>query len=234
MFWFLIGLGLVFLFAVGGRAFVNASPGRLARIAAVGGSMAAAILGVFLTMRGLGAAGVPLLMLGLGGFGAGLRGGGRRRSTGRASRVETATVRMELDHDTGAMDGEVLRGPFAGRRLSQLARDEVEALWSEAQSEDPDGAAVLEAYLSHRFGARAEGRGGDRSGARGSTGSGGVMSEAEALDILGLESGAGANEIQAAYKRLMAKLHPDRGGTDWLAAKLNQAKDLLLAGARRS
>ena len=54
------------------------------------------------------------------------------------------------------------------------------------------------------------------------------MSRDEALRILGLESGASPDEIKSAYHRLMAALHPDKGGSTYLAAKLNEAKDRLL------
>ena len=55
-----------------------------------------------------------------------------------------------------------------------------------------------------------------------------AMSRAEALDILGLEEGASEIDIEAAYKALIVKNHPDQGGTDWLAARLNEARDILL------
>lgn len=54
------------------------------------------------------------------------------------------------------------------------------------------------------------------------------MSRAEALDILGLSDPASPDDINEAYKRLMLKLHPDRQGSDWMAAKLNEARDFLL------
>lgn len=54
------------------------------------------------------------------------------------------------------------------------------------------------------------------------------MTRAEALDILGLDSTATEGQIEDAYKRLMLKLHPDQQGSDWMAAKLNAARDFLL------
>lgn len=54
------------------------------------------------------------------------------------------------------------------------------------------------------------------------------MDVAEALEILGLKPGASRDEIETAHKALMVKNHPDQGGTDWLASRLNQARDTLL------
>lgn len=59
-------------------------------------------------------------------------------------------------------------------------------------------------------------------------GQNGKMSQKEALDILGLKPGASREQILQAHKRIMQKLHPDRGGSDHLAAQINRAKDALL------
>jgi DnaJ homolog subfamily C member 19 len=86
-------------------------------------------------------------------------------------------------------------------------------------------------YLGSLFGrpagAQNEGPRGRSGGPRGR--SGGSMSRADALDILGLDPQPSRDEILAAHRRLIQKLHPDRGGTTYLAAQLNAAKERLLA-----
>ena len=148
---------------------------------------------------------------------------------GQRSEINTRFLRMTLDHDSGQMDGEVREGPFAGRRLSQMVPAELEALWRGCQT-DAQSLSVLEAYLDRTQGPEwreATGAQGDQSGA---PAGGGAMSREEALAVLGLKEGAGPDEVRDAHRRLMQKIHPDRGGSDYLAAKINQAKDLLLRG----
>ncbi len=150
----------------------------------------------------------------------------RRQSggTGGASRsqVETAILKMELDHETGDLRGQVLAGEFEGRSLDSLGETDLDSLLAYCRGQDLDSARLLESYLQRRFGAD---WGGDYTPP---TDGGSDMSTAEALAILGLEEGADKKAIIAAHRKLMQKLHPDRGGNDYLAAKLNQAKDTLL------
>lgn len=140
---------------------------------------------------------------------------------GQQSTVETTLLRMQLDHDSGDMSGEVLSGEYQGSNLDELDQSQLDSLLAWCQQQDEDSARLLQTYLARRFGDSQQDQG---SGA--STGSG-SMSHAEALAILGLEDGASDKDINAAHRRLMQKLHPDRGGSDYLAAKLNQAKDYL-------
>ncbi len=148
-------------------------------------------------------------------------------SVGNASDVETRFLRMSLDHDTGAMDGVVLAGDYQGRRLAELALEELKSLLVVCRAEDPQSATVLEAYLdrvhgdSWRESFRGEG------GEPGSAAS--RMTPAEAREILGVGADAKREEIIEAHRRLMQKNHPDRGGSTYLAAKINQAKGILLA-----
>ncbi len=152
----------------------------------------------------------------------------RGPSPGQASDVETRFLRMTLDHDSGVMTGHVKEGRFAGRALEDLELDDMIALWAECRAEDAQSAAVLEAYLDRTQGeawreAAAQGGAGPRA-----PGAAGAMSREEACEILGLAPGASRKAIHEAHRRLMQKVHPDHGGSNYLAAKINQAKALLL------
>ena len=150
----------------------------------------------------------------------------RGPSPGQASEVNTRYLSMTLDHDSGEMSGVVLDGSFRGARLEDLELDKLIELWRECREKDPESAAVLEAYLDRMQGASWRERAGhDESETPASAG---PMSEQEALQILGLEQGAGKEEIVAAHHKLLRKVHPDTGGSNYLAAKINAAKDLLL------
>jgi|DewCreStandDraft_4_1066084.scaffolds.fasta_scaffold00055_88 hypothetical protein len=145
--------------------------------------------------------------------------------TGGAARVETALLAMELDRASGRLDGRIKSGRFAGRTLGGLDLGELLALLEEARASDPPSVALLEAYLDRREPRwRQRGREDRRTGASDPA----AMDERTALAILGLEPGAGPEEIRAAHRRLMAKLHPDHGGSDYLAAQINRAKEVLL------
>ncbi len=155
-------------------------------------------------------------------------GGGRRRS----SNVETAFLRMSLDHASGTLDGMVIAGSFAGRKLSELDEAELMALLRECRVGDDQSASVLEAYLDRtrgpdwRSASAGEAGGGGGGAARASS----AMSREEAYQVLGLEPGASPEAVKAAHHRLMRHCHPDMGGSDYLAARLNEAKDVLLRG----
>ncbi len=157
------------------------------------------------------------------GFGRPFGGGGQAQS----SEVESEFFKMTLDLETGAMDGDVLRGTFEGRGLGSLTLDDLRELLSEVQG-DHESVQLLEAYMDR---VHAGWRGDEESGERESqspASSSGAMTEDEARKILGVGPDASEKDIKAAYKRLMAQLHPDRGGSDYLAAKVNLAKDTLL------
>ena len=140
-----------------------------------------------------------------------------------ASEVETAILKMSLDHASGDLSGEVLQGEFAGRELDELDQDQLDSLLAFCRSHDIDSARLLESYLQRRFGESFD------QGGSGPQQPSGTMTEREALAVLGLEDGASREDIIDAHRRLMQKLHPDRGGNDYLAAKVNQAKDQLLS-----
>lgn len=147
---------------------------------------------------------------------------------GQSSSVETAVLKMTLDHDTGAMDGEVLTGSLKGRHLSELSLEQLLQLY-QSWAADEETTALLMAYLDKHhphWQGQAAGAGSDhdRNSRKRERES---MSREEALDILGLRPGASHEEILEAHRRLIQKVHPDRGGSDYLAARINQAKDVL-------
>lgn len=164
---------------------------------------------------------------------AGRGGGAGAAGAGPGSAIETRMLAMRLDHATGEVEGRVKLGAFAGRELAELGIADLLALLEEAIREDPRSRPLLEAYLDRRdpdwrARAAAGGEGGPDSGPDGSGGA--VMDDRTALEILGLAPGADAAAIKAAHRRLMAKLHPDHGGSTYLAGQINRARDHLLKG----
>ena len=141
---------------------------------------------------------------------------------GQTSEAETEFLHMQLDHDTGEMDGTVLQGRYEGRTLRELGLPELLELLDECRA-DRQSMAVLEAYLDR---VHEDWRGHRRAAPPGRSSDG--MNEEEARAVLGVGPDATREEIVQAHRRLMQRLHPDRGGSDYLAAKLNAAKDLLL------
>ncbi|NUB11812.1 DnaJ domain-containing protein [Azospirillum brasilense] len=239
---FLLGIALVAGLAMLARVFVSADPRTLATAVRYGGIALAAVTVVVLTLTGrLG----PAMMLGALAFPLltrwrTLRDAFRPSSYGTASggqtsQIETLYLRMTLQHDTGAMAGEVLHGPWRGRTLESLTLGQLLALLDECRRDDAQSASVLEAWLdrAHPDWQAAEEQSGGRANDAGSTGGGGghgggSMTRDEAYEILGLSAGATPEQVKDAHRRLMMKVHPDHGGSTYLAAKINQAKDLLL------
>jgi hypothetical protein len=149
-------------------------------------------------------------------------------SAGQSSSVRTVYLEMNLDHDTGAMSGSVLGGQFAGRQLADMPLDDLLDLLTECQ-DDPQSNQLLENFIDRVHGD--EWRSGDNSERGSSQGPGpmgGTMSRAQAQEILGVAGGASEQEIRDAHRRLMLANHPDRGGSTFLAAQINQAKEVLL------
>jgi hypothetical protein len=224
IFYLLAGvLGLLGL-VIAAQWLVNANPRTLATVirwAAIGG------LGVgtaFLAVTGrVGFAAVlatgllPLLRRWLRRDGATARG--------KVSTVDAPSLRMTLDHESGVMDGDIRRGQFRGRRLGTMALAELLAFHDECCRDDPEAARLVEAFLDRAHpdwrGAAAKEPPPPRAAASG-------MTRDEAYRVLGLQPGAGDEEIRQAHRRLMQKFHPDAGGSDYLAAKINEAKDILL------
>ena len=146
-------------------------------------------------------------------------------AAGKQSGVVSRILKMTLDHDSGDLSGVILEGPYKDWLLDELDRQQLDELMAFCQQEDADSAQLLASYLEQRFpGDVGQNEGHEQSSDGGSAG----LTQSEALSLLGLEEGATREEIIAAHRALIQKLHPDRGGSDYLAAKINEAKDFLL------
>ena len=155
-------------------------------------------------------------------------GGGAKARPGNQSHVSSEILEMSLDHDSGTMNGRIIQGPMAGRELSDLGESEFLELLRYCREQDEDSARLLETYLDRRFGDSWRADDESDTAAGGGSNAGGPLSESEALDILGLDPGASREEIIQAHRRMMQKVHPDHGGSNYLAARINEAKACLL------
>jgi hypothetical protein len=228
-------LGLIVLVATLGllRAFANAQPGQVKTAAVWGGGLLGVVLVAAFLWSGRGMQALwsaalfgPALWRWIQGIRAARtfsRGGAA--SPGQATDVETSHIAMGLDHDSGRMFGRVKAGRFEGKDLAELDLPLLLDLMAELAARDPEGVPLLEAWLD-----RAHPDWRDQAGAAPPPGRapGGRMTREEALAVLGLAEGAGEAEIRASHRRLMRAAHPDQGGSDWLASRLNEARDILL------
>ncbi|MFL1465045.1 molecular chaperone DnaJ [Marinobacter sp. HN1S83] len=163
---------------------------------------------------------------------AGAGRGDAKAKPGNQSHVSSDILDMSLDHDSGTMSGKILKGPMEGRELADLGESEFIELLRYCREHDEDSARLLETYLDRRFGDswRADDEASAGGGESGDSGNaGGPLTESEALGILGLEAGASREEIIQAHRRMMQKMHPDHGGSNYLAARINEAKECLLS-----
>ena len=227
----LIGLAMLVLCLWAARNAMRSGPGAITRFVqqVLGGSLVA--IGIGLLLKGN-----MISALVCGGIGLALQYGPAigwppripwpSTTRGRSSRVETAHLVVQVNDQTGRMRGQITKGFFAGRTIESLRPVELVHLWQDCRLLDVASAHLLEAHLNRVHAtwrddlARAE--------AQAQSGPGGKMRRAEAFEILGLKDGAAVEDIRRAHRELMLKMHPDRGGSNYLAAKINEAKDVAL------
>ncbi len=226
----LIGVAALLIVLLALKLLAKADPKELVRGARLAGGIAALAGAAFLFARGQLSVALPLGVTGLGLLGWlpwRMVGFGQRaqKSSGQVSRVRAPFIEMELDHDSGAMRGRVIAGRHEGAALESLDVTTLVGLLAEF---DEESRALLAAYLDRRNPRwREDTQGGAAAGEVGTPRSG-KMTEEEAYQILGLQPGASAEEIGRSHRMLMKKLHPDQGGSTYLAARVNEAKDVLL------
>lgn len=237
MIWLVVGVGALGFLLLAASAFANARVDVLKSVLKGAAIVIGGALALFLLLTGRGGQALMLALV-LGPLAMRFwnqakaartfaRGG--RPGEGGASEVATAWLRMRLDHDSGTMSGTVLEGEFRGRELAELALPDLISLWLALRAEDAESVPLLEAWMDRRFGEVWRDAAADAAGAgEGPRAAGGPLSRAEAFAVLGLREGASDDEIREAHRRLMRAAHPDRGGSDWLAARINEARDVLL------
>lgn len=231
---FFLGIVVIILVLMGLKTFATMDHKKLARLVKRFGAVATIALGGFMTMRGMAIIGFPVMAAGLGmlrgGFSlSGMWANRTRKAQGQQSRVRSSSLEMELDHDSGGMDGKILKGHFTGSRLSEMSREDLQAFHGEVEtSGDGQGLALLEAYLERMHPEWFQSAQQDSSGRTSAHTSDNAMTRDQALEILGLQPSASEADIKSAHRTLMLKIHPDHGGSTYLASKINEAKDFLL------
>jgi DnaJ-domain-containing protein 1 len=231
------GAVAVFLLYTLLQMFRAANPAVLARAVKLVGGVVALAVAAFTGLRGELAVAIPIGIFGAGLLGwspmgmsgfnyiGGMFGRGARRSAGQASQVRSRFLDMRLDHDSGELNGQIVAGPHAGRSLDEFDLPQLTAMIS---GFDAESVSLLESYLDRRFPAWRQNAQGDAAGGQRRSAASGKMTDEEAYQILGLQPGAGRDAISQAHRALMKKLHPDQGGSTYLAARVNEAKDTLL------
>ena len=235
-----IVLALLLLLLIGGGWLLlvpnTKAAARSMRYAAVG---ALVLLGLFLAISGRAFLDLPvgalLIWLGRGWFARGSPGldrfkawlDGKPYQAGK-SIIETPWLRMTLDQETGALEGLVLAGQFLGMHLDQLNLDQLRALLDELGAADTQSARLLEAFMDRAHNDWRNAAGSQRENAANQRAKPTVMTKQEAWQVLGLEPGASQDAIREAHHKLMMKLHPDHGGSTYLARQINAARDVLL------
>ncbi len=237
MTWLLAGLAVLALIVFGASAFANARIEVLKTTLKWTGIILGSGLALYLLVTGKGGQALMLAVV-LGPLAMRFWNQAKARRTfshggrpgeGEASEVATAFLRMRLDHDTGMMSGTVLAGEFRGRELAELALPDLISLWLALRAEDTESVPLLEAWMDRRFGEGWRDAASEAAGeAEAPRAAGGPLSRAEAYAILGLADGASEEQIREAHRRLMRSAHPDKGGSDWLASRINEARDVLL------
>jgi hypothetical protein len=229
--WFLAGVFVLVALFVLGRAFVTTEVRALVRFLRYFVGIFLIIVGAVLILAERWGLGVPAIAAGISAIAMGRIGpidlGGSYRSGGQNSGVRSRWLEMSLDHDTGAMTGTVREGTHAGRNLDDLDEEALKTLYGEIGG-DRESRDLFEAYLDRRIPGWREDGEADHDARPGRPADAGAMTDKEAYEILGLAPGATEAEIRDAHRRLMMRVHPDVGGTERLAAKINEAKDRLL------
>lgn len=230
--YFVIGLFLLVALLVGGHSLANTDPKKLAKALKISAAIILGLIAGFLVLTGRFAYAPPVIIAALMFLrNRPLFGSGSGPSPGQTSSVDTNWLKASLNHDNGEMDADIIRGSFEGKKLSDLTLDQLLELQEECK-EDEQTVTILNTFAERYFSEQSEDNQYQKHSSkeeytRAQSG-GGSMTRREALEILELQDNASLDEIKAAHRKLMKKFHPDHNGSDYMAAKINEAKDLLI------
>lgn len=226
----LVGILAIALLVWLGKSYIKSDPTLLARYGRRAGGIAAFAVAALLLLKGR--IDVALMLAGIGGWLWGIRlpilpwymPSGPSETVARQK-----TPATEIYPDLkGNMDGRFLDGPFAGRGFSSLSEEEQKIAGADLAARDPEGYRLFQAYIHGRATGWRDTVNDDPRARQAGQGGSTAMTEQEAYEVLGLQMGAGEEEIRQAHRALMKKLHPDQGGSTYLATRVNMAKDVLL------
>lgn len=225
----LFGLAILALLVWLANNFIKANPALLSRYGKKAGGALALVVGAVLLLKGRADIGIPLAVLGVWLLGLNLPiwpwyvpMGNGANTVGRTNRIETERT---LD---GRITGRLLDGKFKGQGLDALDFETLANRLIEFQRNDAKSARLLHVYLDSRFPGWRQATQGNAHAGQGRAASSAAITKEEAYEILGLQMGASEEEIRKAHRALMKKLHPDQGGSTYLATRVNLAKDVLL------
>ena len=227
----LLGVAVLVLLLWAANSFSKVDPKAAARLVRNLGGVVVVLFAAFLLFRGEIGPAITVGLVGLGMLGwvsiwPATFGARTQKSAGQASRVRTAFIEMELDHDSGSMHGRILAGAHQGESLDAL---DPQTLIGLLGAMDADSRDLLAAYLDRRAPEwREHAESNAASSGRPRSARSSKMTEEEAYQILGVQPGVSPQDISRAHRSLMKKLHPDQGGSTYLAARVNEAKDVLL------
>ena len=216
------------IFAVIGLYWLMTTPAKQrVAVLSTAGPVLVIMVGSLLTLLRRGAIGIPLIILGVSWWRKNRSKRPISSAEGEKSTVRSANLEMELDHDSGEMDGTLLTGRLKGVRLSSLSGEEILSLYFDLRS-DTDSISLLESFLDRYYPDWRDRVDSDAFKNQSDTSGFDKMTRQEAYQILGLEPDSSQEEIHQAWRRLIKGVHPDSGGSAFLAAKINNARDILL------
>ncbi|MDZ7823773.1 MAG: DnaJ domain-containing protein [Ahrensia sp.] len=223
----LLLIGVLGFASLAANYFINAQPAHIAKIVRLAGPLLLGTIGLVLSVAGRVGIGGPMMMFAVILIARSRKNNRVTKSASQQSTVRSAMLEMMLDHDTGSMNGIVLAGKYEGMALDDMDDASLLSLASEIASDD-ESTQLLEAYLDRRMPDWRDHVEADARARRTGPAQSGAMTEQEAYQILGLELGASAAEIRKAHRGLMQRVHPDVGGSAFLAQRINEAKDFLM------